>query len=56
MSDSKPPSELASANELGDVVDDLEREIATFRRFREGLTSEGGEKPADEIAGSSATA
>jgi hypothetical protein len=53
MSDALTPSELSSASELGDVVDALEREIATFRRLREDLTSAGGgeQQPSIELAG-----
>jgi hypothetical protein len=50
MSDPMTPSELPSANELGDVVDALEREIAAFRRLRDGLTAGSAEKPTDESA------
>lgn len=52
MSDQIMPNESSSANDAVEIVEALEREIAAFRRLREGLASGESEKPADEIAGS----
>lgn len=52
MSDQVVPSESPSQSELGDVVEALEREIATFRQFRDGISRPESEKSTGEVAGS----